>query len=389
MIIAKKIFYRMLPMSALCLAMSACTADREADEPVRSDGPVHFSAMLSNAGADNGVAIGTRATDEISDNQADYLNLQFQDGDRIRVAYTTADKQTPNFTDKNEYYEYERGNEKSNDGHYYHKYAFTPWSESSGFRWIDLPAWGNSYVLEAAFYPCDYNPSFFKTDNNTYAVPTDQSGEDKCTPTPHKILKKTDLMLAHHRKHVSEYGNEIELKFRHVFSMIHVSLTVPIVDDNGSGFHEPKSDSDIPKGCLTNLCPGFAANYHVSVSSDDIIQVSATGKAVDEITMCPSSYFVNPEEKTITYHYLVIIPKQQIDASGETPLFRFYMKDGNNKEVKYRFIPNNTSIMLEQGMVTQINLILPRVSVNPILVSATLAPWTQAYSDMILEEKND
>lgn len=395
--IAKNILSRLLPMSALCLAISACTSDREADEPVRSDGSVRFSAMLSNAGADNGVEIGTRADE--GDSQSDYLNLRFNEGDRIRVAYTTVENQTPDFETDGKYYEYERDEEKSNDGKWYYKYAFTPY-ENNGFRWSDLPVYGNSYVLEAAFYPCAYDPDFFvakdskgdniKDDegNNKNTVPVDQHGTDN---NGHKILKKTDLMLAHHRKHVSEYGNEIELKFRHVFSMINVSLTVPIYDQTTyTGFPEPESDTDIPKGCLTNLRTEFAANYHASVSSDDIIQVSATGDAVNEIVMCPASYNVDSEtEKTITYHYLVIIPKQQIDASGEKPLLRFYMKDAADKNVTYRFTPNNTSIMLEQGYVTQINLILPRKSTNPILVSATLAPWTQAYSDMILEEKNN
>lgn len=384
--IAKNIFYRLLPMSALCLAISACTADGEADETVRSDGAVCFSAMLSNAGIDNGVEIGTRADVEIGNEQDQYLNLQFQEGDRIRVAYITAGNQTPDFEAEGKYYEYQRGEEKSNDGKWYYKYAFTPY-DNKGFRWSDLQVYGNSYVLEAAFYPCGYDPSFFK-ENNANTVPTDQSKTDD---NGNKILKKTDLMLAHHRKHVSEYGNEIELKFRHVFSMINVSLTVPIYDQTTiTGFPKPTSDTDIPKGCLTNLCTGFAANYHASVSSDGIIQVSAAGDAVDEIVMCPASYNVDSgTENTITYHYLVIIPKQQIDASGEKPLLRFYMKDAAGEDVKYRFIPNNTSIMLEQGYVTQINLILPRQSTNPILVSASLAPWTRAYADMILEEKND
>lgn len=373
-----RILYWLFPILTMSLLTSACTSDIDVqtDKP-KTDGQVLFSAQLDNSATGN-IQIDTRANGNEDDgSESKYLNLRFHEGDRIRIANTLRTEQTPDFTDNGKHYEYARGEEVWTDGQYYVKYAFNPYNQN-GFRWSDLKLNGNTYVLEAAFYPVDYDPSFF--DGNT--VPQEQN-------TP-EILKKSDLLLAHHLKHFTEWGNEIELKFRHVFSLVYTSLTVPIYDTaTGTGFLRPNSADDHPKGCLTNLRTYFSVNYRASISSDGIISVRADHEKplVDEITMCPASYTIDEEKQEITYKYLVIIPTQAIDYTGTLPLHRFYLKDKDGNIKKYRFVPRETPIVLEQGKMTQISLTLPRKSTDAILLSASIVPWTHAYSELILEEK--
>lgn len=371
----RQITYRLFLIPMMCLLAGACTSDNalQPDTP-KVDGPVSFSAQFDNSAMGNNIQINTRV--EPGDQQSDYLNLHFVDGDRIRIANTLRTEQTPNFINGN-YYEYVRGEEVWNDGQYYVKYAFNPYNQN-GFRWSDLKLNGNTYVLEAAFYPVGYDPAFF--DGNT--VPQEQN-------TP-EILKKSDLLLSHHLKHFTEWGNEIELKFRHVFSLVYTSLTVPIYDQvTGTGFLRPNSDEDHPKGCLTKLRTHYSMNYRASISTDGIISVRADHEKplIDEIVMCPASYTIDEDKQEITYNYLVIIPTQAIDYTGTLPLHRFYLKDKDGNIKRYRFIPRDTPIVLEQGKMTQISLTLPRNSTDAILVCASIAPWTQAYAELILEEK--
>lgn len=372
------LYHRLFSILTMSLLTGACTSDIDVqtDKP-KADGQVLFSAQLDNSAAGN-IQIDTRANGDEDDGiESEYLNLRFHEGDRIRIANTLRTDQTPDFTDNGKHYEYERGIKVWTDGQYYVKYAFDPYNQN-GFRWSDLKLNGNTYVLEAAFYPVDYDPSFF--DGNT--VPHEQN-----TPG---ILKKSDLLLAHHLKHFTEWGNEIELKFRHVFSLVYTSLTVPIYDKvTGTGFPRPNSDKDHPKGCLTQLRTHFSMNYRASISSDGIIPVRADHEKqpVDEITMCPASYTIDEEKQEITYNYLVIIPTQAIDYTGTLPLHRFYLKDNDGNIKKYRFVPRETPIVLEQGKMTQISLTLPRKSTDAILLSASIVPWTHAYSELILEEK--
>lgn len=383
----RQIAYRLFLIPMACLLAVACTSDHDVQpDTAKDDCEIRFSAKLDNSAMDDGMLINTRV--DPGESQSEYLNLRFQENDRIRIANTLRTDQTPNFTETGRYYEYVRGDEVSNDGLYYVKYAFNPYSQDAsgtgnGFRWFDLRLNGNSYVLEAAFYPVGYDPSFFVDETDgSYTVPVVQ---DKA-----ETLKKSDLLLAHHLKHFTEWGNEIELKFRHVFSLVYTSLTVPIYDSaTGTGFPRPASAEDHPKGCLTKLRTHYSMNYRASISSDGIISARADHEKSlqEEITMCPATYTIDEDRQEITYNYLVIIPTQDIDYTGTLPLHRFYLRDHDGNTKKYRFVPRETPIVLEQGKMTQISLTLPRRSTEAILISASIVPWTHAYSELILEEK--
>ena len=367
--------------AAFCsiLMLSGCTSDNGSDigDPfVKEDAPVRFSVQMDDISVD-GESAGksTRAGGDIKSEDA-YLNLRFKEKDRIRIVNTLITNQTPDFTTQGKFYEYVYDSESGRDGSYV-KCAFVPYG-GNGFYWSDLNLTGAYYVLEAAFYPIGYDPSYFDGDK----VPEDQSDAD--------VLLRSDLLLAHHLHHVTEWGNEIHLKFHHVFSLIYTTFTVPSYDVvTNTGFPAPETDADFPKGCLTNFRTGYNINYHANIASDAVISVRANPDAdmVDEIEMCPSGYMKDTIANTVTYYYLAIIPTQVIDYSGTVPMHRFYLKDNAGNVKRYRFVPRTTPIAMEQGKMTQIDLVLPRDGVEPILINARIAPWTHAYSNMILEEQ--
>lgn len=353
------------------LTIAACTSER-LELSFGGDSEVRFAAQMETVSADASLkGAGTRA----NDGYEKYLNLRFNSGDKIRIVNTTGSQQTPDFTDEGSYYEYEYKDEVSTDG-YYVKCAFE--SKDKGFHWSDLTLSGAYYTLEAAFYPQKYEPSeYFKAN----CVPSDQ-GEAE-------TLLQSDLMLAHHLTHVSEWGREIELKFHHVFSLMYVSLTVPSYDQaTNTGFPKPDMEGyRQPTGCLTQLRTAYNINWHANIATDAVISVMADSDVVpvDEITMCPAGYDEDGED--VTYYFLGIVPTQNIDYTGTVTLCRFHLYDKAGNEKKYRFVPRDTPISIAQGNMTQIDLILPRAGVEPILIRAGIKPWNNAWSDMILEEE--
>lgn len=350
------------------LAISACTAEKVAPtaETVQNT-EVRLVADISESGN------ASRA-------DAHYIKKTFTDGDKIRLVNTVF-YNTPNFDDEKTIFTF------SNEYNAEKGYKFTQSSQTgqgnsdsetentedgveqtqSVLTWNDFSPTSFVYIFEAVYYP-----------GNTLfnSVHIDQNANDGIG------FKNSDLLLAHHRMLLEDKYKDIELSFHHALAMVRVNVSVPI------GVGGLQRDA-FTEAYVHDVQPGFTVNYSSTISNDGLRTVYGTGEKKD-ITMWRQSSKVSSDNKTQTYTFLAIIPVPNVDDGekiDQEDFVRFKVKVDNNTEKTYRFVRNEGAgaISLSQSHITVLNL---KWDVNeglPLLLSASIEPWKEAYADMILD----
>lgn len=361
------------------LRMLSCSMEEPIDNTsVKADDIICFNA---------GMPVTTKATEELPldgsmNSWEKLLNIRFKEGDIIYVANTFLDGRDPKFDNNGgyeyKYAEYDSEHDENIPGsRYYRLYAFKPTDNEKALRWRDLKLTGTNYILEAAFCP-NRMEHFFKE------VDVDQ--------TKVELLKKQDLLLAHHVRNMMDWGGPINLLFRHVLAMIYIELEVPMWNARDeTGFKPADLENKSPEAYLTNIYRQFDVNYYASVSSDGLAVINYKNEEKGYIKMYCDGFQEQETENIRTYRYFAIVPVQPIDLNGAQSLAHFnIMKEG------YVYYPSNTTsgegsnsgLRLEQDHVTQIRLKIPRETKNLILVSAAIQPWTSTHTDVELRPDN-
>lgn len=351
------------------LAISACSSERIApDGETEQNIDVHLAAGISES--DNSSR---------SDNNT-YIKTAFTTNDEIRLVNTVFFN-TPDFTNENTIFTY-AGIENN-------KYKFTQSSQNDtsgnpdgtgstddtqpiGITWNDFSPTSFVYMFEAVYYPGN---ELFSS------VPSDQSNVEN--------FKKADLLIAHHRMPLEDRYKDIELTFHHAFAMVKVEATVP----TGVG-GLPKNA--IQEASMINVQTAYHVDYTATIQNNGL----RTVKGIEDenyprtnVKMWLQSITENTAKKTQTYTFLGIIPVPNPNDPNEPIIVQddfihFEVKVDDKTTKTYRFVPKENAIHLEQAHITVLKLQLGKNGVLPLLLSAEIAPWTQASAGMILDEED-
>lgn len=252
-----------------------------------------------------------------------------------------------------------------------------------GFDWDRIVPTSNAFIFEAACYPMKYVPFD--------AVATDQSDVEG--------FWSADLLLAHTRKPLNERYELLKLKFWHVFSMIRIELELPVAESNAdSGFPEgTDNDKTVKSISLTGMYVTYNVRYAESIESNasrTVVGTSDGGRQNISMYRLPGEDKVTEEKNGRRYLncvFAAIVPTQQI-RTQETLLtlcintivgFDGGMNTQKIVEKTYVFQPK-TAIDMRQGHITVLQLTADEKSLNPVLLSAEVNPWSEAYTEVDL-----
>ena len=252
-----------------------------------------------------------------------------------------------------------------------------------GFDWDQIVPTSNAFVFEAACFPMNY--TYFN------AVTTDQSQVEN--------FWSADLLLAHTRQPLSDRYGLLKLKFWHVFSMIRVELKLPIAsEDADSGFPADNGeDKTVKRVGLTGMYVTYSTRYAESISNYGrraVVGTSDGGRQDIVMYRLPDGDDITEEngQKYLHCVFAAIVPTQQIRT--QTALLELDINTivgfddqtmGEQKiEMKtYVFQPDGAIDMM-QGNITVLNLSSDSRTSTPVLVSATVKPWSEAYTEIDL-----
>lgn len=251
-----------------------------------------------------------------------------------------------------------------------------------GFDWDRIVPTSNAFIFEAACYPMKYVPFD--------AVATDQSDVEG--------FWSADLLLAHTRKLLNERYELLKLKFWHVFSMIRIELELPVAESNAdSGFPEgTDNDKTVKSISLTGMYVTYNVRYAESIESNasrTVVGTSDGGRQNISMYRLPGEDKVTEENgrRYLNCVFAAIVPTQQI-RTQETLLtlcintivgFDGGMNTQKIVEKTYVFQPK-TAIDMRQGHITVLQLTADEKSLNPVLLSAEVNPWSEAYTEVDL-----
>lgn len=253
-----------------------------------------------------------------------------------------------------------------------------------GFDWDRIVPTSNAFIFEAACYPMNYEPFD--------AVATDQSDVER--------FWSADLLLAHTRKPLNERYELLKLKFWHVFSMIRVELKLPVAESNAdSGFPEgTDNDKTVKSISLTGMYVTYNVRYAESIESNDsrtVVGTSDGGRQNISMYRLPGEDKVTEETEENGRGYLncvfaAIVPTQQIRTQEALLTLCINTIVGVNEDMSkkiekrtYVFQPK-TAIDMRQGHITVLKLTADEKSLNPVLLSAEVNPWSKAYTEVDL-----
>lgn len=357
---------------ALIMLMTACHSSDEFSEHVQ----------------ETKVLIGATIAGNNKTSKADeyYKHDNFiKNRSRIRVV-NTVNYSTPDFSDDGDYREYIYTDTDDTGANFfpYKKGATDPGDlidESFGFDWDKIVPTSSAFVFEAACYPMKYEP-FTK-------IATDQSNQEN--------FWSADLLLAHTRKPLSERYNLLRLKFWHVFSMVRVEIELPIADeDTDSGFPdntyngEEITETTIKEIRLNNMQVEYEIDYAASIGSDGLRTVKGKGNKDGVIKMYRLPGTDKTEDGKLYCSFAAIVPTQIIEK--DKPLVELTIRtivgvDSDKKQIiedkEYIFKPN-TAIEMTQAHITVLKLSNNEDTSNPVLISAQIIPWDNAYTEIDL-----
>lgn len=256
-----------------------------------------------------------------------------------------------------------------------------------GFDWDRIVPTSNAFIFEAACYPMKYVPFD--------AVATDQSDVER--------FWSADLLLAHTRKPLNERYELLKLKFWHVFSMIRIELELPVAESNAdSGFPESvPGDTDNDKKetvksiSLTGMYVTYNVRYAESIESNasrTVVGTSDGGRQNISMYRLPGEDKVTEKNgrRYLNCVFAAIVPTQQIRTQETLLTLCINTIVGVNEDMSkkieertYVFQPK-TAIDMRQGHITVLKLTADEKSLNPVLLSAEVNPWSEAYTEVDL-----
>lgn len=363
----KRLKYIMLYIGLL--AMNACSPEKiaPADEAEQNT-EVRLVANISES--ENGSRADT--------DTPEYIKTAFTAGDEIRLANTVLFS-TPDFTNQKTIFTYKGYDSQKG-------YEFTPGkssdteSDSDGssdttddtdgtpsITWDDFTPTVFAYTFEAAYYPG--------------GDPLDEIPEDQ-NQNNGQGFKNADLLIATSRMATADKYEDIKLTFHHAFAMVRVEAIVP------TGIGGLPVDA-IQEAWMMNVQTAYHIDYTSTTIDGSWRTVTGDGDRTDIKMWLESKVNKN---NTQTYIFLGIIPVPN-PASVDEPIIEqndfvhFKVKVDDKTTKTYRFVPEK-SIGLQQAHITVLRLALNENSVLPLLLSAEITPWTQAYAGMILDEED-
>lgn len=251
-----------------------------------------------------------------------------------------------------------------------------------GFDWDRIVPTSNAFIFEAACYPMKYVPFD--------AVATDQSDVEG--------FWSADLLLAHTRKPLNERYELLKLKFWHVFSMIRIELELPVAESNAdSGFPEgTDNDKTVKSISLTGMYVTYNVRYAESIESNasrTVVGTSDGGRQNISMYRLPGEDKVTVKKNGRRYLncvFAAIVPTQQIRTQETLLTLCINTIVGVNEDMSkkieertYVFQPK-TAIDMRQGHITVLQLTADEKSLNPVLLSAEVNPWSEAYTEVDL-----
>lgn len=250
-----------------------------------------------------------------------------------------------------------------------------------GFDWDRIVPTSNAFIFEAACYPMNYEPFD--------AVATDQSDVER--------FWSADLLLAHTRKPLNERYELLKLKFWHVFSMIRIELELPVAESNAdSGFPEgTDNDKTVKSISLTGMYVTYNVRYAESIESNasrTVVGTSDGGRQNISMYRLPGEDKVTKESgrSYLNCVFAAIVPTQQIRTQETLLTLCINTIVGVNEDMSkkiegrtYVFQPK-TAIDMRQGHITVLKLTADEKSLNPVLLSAEVNPWSEAYTEVDL-----
>lgn len=250
-----------------------------------------------------------------------------------------------------------------------------------GFDWDRIVPTSNAFIFEAACYPMKYVPFD--------AVATDQSDVEG--------FWSADLLLAHTRKPLNERYELLKLKFWHVFSMIRIELELPVAESNAdSGFPEgTDNDKTVKSISLTGMYVTYNVRYAESIESNasrTVVGTSDGGRQNISMYRLPGEDKVTEESDRsyLNCVFAAIVPTQQIRTQETLLTLCINTIVGVNEDMSkkieertYVFQPK-TAIDMRQGHITVLQLTADEKSLNPVLLSAEVNPWSEAYTEVDL-----
>lgn len=250
-----------------------------------------------------------------------------------------------------------------------------------GFDWDRIVPTSNAFIFEAACYPMKYEPFD--------AVATDQSDVEG--------FWSADLLLAHTRKPLNERYELLKLKFWHVFSMIRIELELPVAESNAdSGFPEgTDNDKTVKSISLTGMYVTYNVRYAESIESNasrTVVGTSDGGRQNISMYRLPDEDKVTDKNgrRYLNCVFAAIVPTQQIRTQETLLTLCINTIVGVNEDMSkkieertYVFQPK-TAIDMRQGHITVLQLTADEKSLNPVLLSAEVNPWSEAYTEVDL-----
>lgn len=250
-----------------------------------------------------------------------------------------------------------------------------------GFDWDRIVPTSNAFIFEAACYPMKYVPFD--------AVATDQSDVEG--------FWSADLLLAHTRKPLNERYELLKLKFWHVFSMIRIELELPVAESNAdSGFPEgTDNDKTVKSISLTGMYVTYNVRYAESIESNasrTVVGTSDGGRQNISMYRLPGEDKVTEknDRSYLNCVFAAIVPTQQIRTQETLLTLCINTIVGVNEDMSkkieertYVFQPK-TAIDMRQGHITVLQLTADEKSLNPVLLSAEVNPWSKAYTEVDL-----
>ena len=295
-------------------------------------------------------------------------------------------------------------------------YNFSAYNTDVALDWNKIGAggsWNGGFALFSLYFPIENTVRQKKGDNGAtyYSVMADQSTEDN--------LKKSDILGGYHS--TPKLFSRIRFRLFHLMTYLRIRLYVPLYDnEKNTGYRENALDY----ATLNNVTPDFIIDWNAIRSSDTQGPAVTALDGEEEIIMyqhplpegtenhkimkikykdfLSNNYFDQGIEGDFdyvrVYDFSVIIPVQKgmVDENGQqgtfagTDFLNFYFRTNSGAITKYYFnqaLSANTtqsSLELNQGVYQYLQLYLPRVGNQAVCVSATVNPWGQMGTEMLL-----
>lgn len=303
-------------------------------------------------------------------------------------------------------------------------YNFTPYMQSVDdemLEWkkiLDLGTVGNGYAMYCLHFPLSDVVKKTTNDNGaiTYYVEKDQSKLEN--------LMKSDILGGYHS--TPAIFTRIKFRLFHLMTYVRIRLYVPVFrEDLNTGYREDA----LLSATINEVNPNFAIDWGAQITTDAAGPVVTPLAGNEEIKMYKHPIKEGQEHKIVEieygkylskdmqdqglgknvttdkvriYDFSVIIPKQVITENKEdgtitsftsTDFLSFYLRSNAGGATKYDFTQrytantNESTLEMLQGNFQYLQLYVPRVGDQLIMINANVIKWGQRGIDMALSDE--